>query len=54
MVIIKDRELHQQLKDNNNKCLCTVDETECMCEEFKNVRSGVCHCGVYEKVGEEE
>ena len=49
IVQINNRELFKKLQENNNKCLCTVNETDCMCDEFKNTKTGVCHCGVFVK-----
>ena len=38
--------------DNNGYCPCTVvknDDTKCMCKEFKEQKSGLCHCGRFLK-----
>ena len=53
MINIINQELLKKLKENNNKCLCTIDDVDCMCEEFKNTKTGICHCGVFEKMGDE-
>lgn len=40
---------------NNGYCPCAVlktEETKCMCKEFKEQESGLCHCGRFEKVVE--
>ena len=37
IVQINNHELFKKLQENNNKCLCTVNETGCMCDEFKNI-----------------
>ena len=40
--------------ENGKKCLCTIEETPCMCDEFKEAKKGICHCGVFEYVEDEE
>ena len=40
------------LKKNNGYCPCRpkhTDDTKCMCKEFREQHSGVCHCGLYVK-----
>lgn len=49
IVQINNDELFKKLQENNKKCLCTVNETDCICDEFKNTKIGVCHCGVFVK-----
>jgi len=50
MIEVINEELLQKVKDNGMKCLCTIDETPCMCEEFKDAPIGTtCHCNVYRK-----
>lgn len=49
IVQINNDELFKKLQENNKKCLCTVDETDCICDEFKNTKIGICHCGVFVK-----
>jgi hypothetical protein len=45
----------EEVRRNGNKCLCTVEDTKCMCDEFiKNEEVGECHCGVYKKILMEE
>ena len=46
---INNDELFKKLQENNKKCLCTVNETDCVCDEFKNTKIGICHCGVFVK-----
>ena len=39
--------------DNNGYCPCRVvknADTKCMCKEFREQASGVCHCGLYKKI----
>ena len=46
------------LKRNKDKygkqyCPCSIirnDDTVCMCKEFKEMKEGTCHCGLYIKV----
>jgi hypothetical protein len=41
------------LKNNDNYCPCRrtkSDDTKCMCKEFREQESGICHCGLYEKI----
>lgn len=52
-------EVNPAIKDlvdaNNGYCPCTVvknDDTKCICREFKEQKSGLCHCGRFEKVVE--
>lgn len=48
---IANKDLFEDVRNNGMKCLCTVEETNCICEEFENqTGEGLCHCGVYEKV----
>lgn len=37
---------------NDGYCPCAIEKNEdtlCMCKEFREQDSGVCHCGRYEK-----
>jgi hypothetical protein len=46
-------EIKEAIKDNDGYCPCRVsknEDTKCMCKEFREQESGVCHCGLYEKV----
>src|SRR5574343_1764097 len=49
IIQINNDELFKKLQENNKKCLCTVNETDCICDEFKNTKIGICHCGVFIK-----
>jgi hypothetical protein len=38
---------------NDGYCPCAIEKTEdtlCMCKEFREQTSGLCHCGRFEKV----
>lgn len=51
------QEIRKQLKDNDGYCPCRImknSDTLCMCKEFREMESGVCHCGLYEKIVIEE
>lgn len=57
IVINEDKELvtaiRQGLKDNDGYCPCAIQKTEdtkCMCKEFREQKSGPCHCGLYIKI----
>lgn len=46
-------EIKTALKENGGYCPCRLvknEDTKCMCKEFREQASGVCHCGLYEKV----
>lgn len=51
-VRVNDYELLQKVKDLGGFCLCTVEKTACVCDEFKLMEEGVCHCGTFIKKGE--
>ena len=42
------------ITNNNGYCICSIEktpDTKCMCKEFREqVKSGVCHCGLYKKI----
>lgn len=49
------RDIREKLKANGGHCPCSLlknEDTKCMCKEFREMESGVCHCGLYEKVAE--
>lgn len=57
IVLNDDKELVEQirgaLKKNGGYCPCRLvknDDTKCMCKEFREQASGVCHCGLYKKI----
>lgn len=50
-------EIKRKLKDNAGYCPCKLQKTEdtkCMCKEFREMREGMCHCGLYIKTAEED
>lgn len=49
------REMKKKLKDNGGYCPCSLvknADTKCMCKNFREAESGMCHCGLYIKEGE--
>lgn len=45
--------LAELVKQNDGYCPCAIvrnKDTKCMCKEFREAESGVCHCGRFEKV----
>lgn len=45
-------EIKAKLKENGGYCPCQLErneDTKCMCKEFKEQKSGECHCGLYVK-----
>lgn len=41
-----------KLQENGGYCPCRTEkneDTKCMCKEFRQQESGVCHCGLYVK-----
>ena len=46
------KELMKAVKANNGYCPCALEktpDTKCMCKEFRDMKSGMCHCGLYIK-----
>lgn len=49
-------DVKKRLKANGGYCPCRLiknADTKCMCKEFREQESGMCHCGLYIKVNEE-
>lgn len=49
------QEIREKLKENGGYCPCKIekiDDTKCMCKEFREQESGECHCGLYVKTRE--
>lgn len=47
------KEVRRQLKENDGYCPCRLEkneDTKCLCKEFREMESGICHCGLYEKI----
>ena len=43
----------QKVKENDGYCPCRpihTPETKCMCKDFLEQEDGVCHCGLYVKI----
>ena len=46
------KEIRRQIKENSGYCPCSLlksEDTKCMCKEFREMESGMCHCGLYIK-----
>lgn len=46
------QEFRASVKANEGYCPCRLEhtpDTKCMCKEFRNQESGLCHCGLYYK-----
>ena len=46
------KKVREALKENGGYCPCRVEhneDTKCMCKEFRQQESGMCHCGLYVK-----
>jgi len=46
------KDIRKRLKDNNGYCPCNLiknPDTKCMCKDFREQESGMCHCGLYIK-----
>jgi hypothetical protein len=55
-IIEIDKSIRKLVEENNGYCPCTIvknEDTKCICKEFQEQESGVCHCGRFEKVVEE-
>lgn len=49
--------IRQTLKQNGGYCPCALfknEDTKCMCKDFKEQKEGVCHCGLYIKINQED
>lgn len=49
------KEIRKKLKANSGYCPCRIEkneDTKCMCKEFREQETGMCHCGLYIKVNE--
>lgn len=59
IILNPDKEMADAVKEavkkNQGYCPCRLDktpETKCMCKEFREQEEGLCHCGLYMKVKE--
>ncbi len=46
------REVRKKLRENNGYCQCAIvktEDTKCMCKEFREMKEGMCECGLYIK-----
>ena len=47
----------EKLKENGGYCPCSLlrnEDTKCMCKEFREMKQGECHCGLYIKVDDSQ
>lgn len=47
------RKIQKSIRENDGYCICSLEkneDTKCMCKEFREQKSGICHCGLYQKV----
>ena len=47
-IVEVDKSIKVLVDANDGYCPCTVvknEDTKCMCKEFKEQASGICHCG---------
>ena len=56
VTVTKDKELAQEirekLKNNEGYCPCAIEkieDTKCICKQFREQDVGYCHCGLYYK-----
>lgn len=45
-------EVRARLKDNDGYCPHRIDktpDTKCLCKDFRSMKEGMCHCGLYIK-----
>lgn len=46
------KEMWKAIRDNSGYCPCQLEKTEdtkCMCKSFREMKEGICHCGMYIK-----
>ena len=49
--------IRADVEANNGYCPCAIwqtPDTKCMCLDFREQESGLCHCGRFEKVRAED
>ena len=47
--------IRKELQENGGYCPCKLmqtEDTKCMCLEFRQQATGMCHCGLYIKTEE--
>lgn len=45
-------EIRRKLRSNGYYCPCKLkknEDTKCMCKEFREMKEGECHCGLFVK-----
>lgn len=54
-IVEVDPSIRENVEANNGYCPCAIwqtPDTKCMCKDFREQESGLCHCGRFEKVEE--
>lgn len=49
---VPNPEIEQTLKDNGGYCPCAIvkdEDAKCMCKAFREMKEGICPCGLYRK-----
>ena len=49
--------IRENVEANGGYCPCAIwktPDTKCMCKDFREQESGLCHCGRFEKVRAED
>ena len=48
----KANKILNTIRNNDGYCPCKIiknEDTKCMCKEFRDIKEGTCHCGLYIK-----
>lgn len=56
MIVERNPAVKELVDQNDGHCPCAIwrsEDTLCMCKEFREQESGLCHCGRFEKVVED-
>lgn len=51
------KDIRKRIKDNNGYCPCALvktADTKCMCKDFLEQNDGMCRCGLYIKISEDD
>lgn len=52
-IVEVDKSIRELVEKNDGYCPCLIqknEDTKCMCKDFREQASGLCHCGRFEKV----
>lgn len=56
-IVEVNQSIRENVEANNGYCPCAIwqtPDTKCMCKDFREQESGLCHCGRFEKVKVED